>query len=178
MKCFYISGICTETAEEHKWGLRDSVLTDELRASSLMEVKFAALYHCRPHQLTDPKQETSMASNALPSKVALCILSLSLETFWCIHLPPWAVGMSRTRNDSETGYISNFELKCKCPHPSLSASGRDKYTEATIFPTGTLASGFPKLRSKLCLLITLLEGLWAEGSWVRLGEWICGSEGK
>lgn len=86
--------------------------------------------------------------------------------------------MNRARNDSETGHINNFKLKHKCPHPSLSASGRYKYSGTTIVPTRTLASGFPKLRSKPCLFITLLEGVWAEGRWIRLGEWICGNEGK
>lgn len=67
--------------------------------------------------------------------------------------------------------MSNFELKHKCPHPSLSASGRDKYTGAIIFPTRTLASGFPKLRSKLFLFIAVLEGVWAreDGSALESG---------
>jgi len=50
--------------------------------------------------------------------------------------------------------------------------------EATIFPTRALAPGFPKPRLKPCVFTILLEGVWAEERWVRLGEWACGSEGK
>lgn len=147
-----------ETQTPSRWAHR--VPPHESKTCSTLSLQTSPAYRPRAGKLSATKTCIAQWGSSL-------ILSLSLETLWCIHLPPWAIGMSRARCDSKTGHKSYFELKHKCPHPALRSSGGDRCAGATAFPTGALVPGFPKLRLNLCLFINLLEEVWPDGWWVR-----------